>query len=115
MSEFRVVYYPAALKDLERLDGSQQAMVLKAMEKVRANPLPQSKGGFGKPLGNKSGTKLTNFMKVKLRGSGLRIVYRLVEIRGEVAVIVVGAREDNDAYKTAEKRIAGFERWLEGL
>ena len=55
---------------------------------------------------------LVGYLKVKLRGSGIRIVYRLVEIEGEMAVVVVGSREDSEVYKIASKRTAGFEEWL---
>ena len=55
MSGYEVAFYPDALKDIKRLDGSQRKIVLKAIEKIRTNPLPQNEGGFGKPLGNKAG------------------------------------------------------------
>ena len=111
MSEYGVAFYPDAIKDLKRLDGSQRKSVLKAIEKIRANPLPQNEGGFGKPLGNKAGTDLTGFMKIKLRGSGIRVVYRLIKIKGKMAVVVVGAREDMEVYRTAQKRAADFGTW----
>ncbi len=113
MTGYEVVLYPDAVKDIKRLDGSQRKLVFKAIEKIKSNPLPQSEGGFGKPLGNKAGTDLTGFMKIKLRGSGIRIVYRLVRLKGKMAVIVVGTREDMDAYRTAQKRAADFEAWVE--
>ena len=113
MSEYGVVFYPDAIKDIKRLDGSQRKLVFKAIEKIKTNPLPQSEGGFGKPLGNKAGTDLTGFMKIKLRGSGIRIVYRLVEIKGKMAVIVVGTREDMSTYRTVQKRSADFEAWID--
>lgn len=68
MSGYEVAFYPDTLKDLKRLDGSQRKHVFKAIERIRTNPLPQNEGGFGKPLGNKAGTDLTGFMKIKLRG-----------------------------------------------
>ena len=83
MSGYEVAFYPDAVKDIKRLDGSQRKIVLKAIEKIRTNPLPQNEGGFGKPLGNKAGTDLTGFMKIKLRGNGIRIVYRLINIKGK--------------------------------
>lgn len=111
MSGYEVAFYPDALKDLKRLDGSQRKHVFKAIERIRTNPLPQNEGGFGKPLGNKAGTDLTGFMKIKLRGSGIRIVYRLIKIKGKMAIVVVGAREDMEAYRTAQRRAIDFEKW----
>ena len=52
MSGHEVAFYPDALKDIKRLDGFQRKIVLKAIEKIRTNPLPQNKGGFGKALTN---------------------------------------------------------------
>ena len=57
-------------------------------------------------------------MKIKLRGSGIRIVYRLIRIKEKMAIVVVGAREDMEVYRTAQdensisrngrKRISSF-------
>lgn len=115
MSDYEVVFYPAADRDMAKLEGSRRRQVFKALEKVKGDPLPQDRGGYGKPLGNKSGADLAGYMKTKLRGSGIRIVYRLVELRGRMAVIVVGAREDGEAYALAARRRAEFEKWLDGL
>ncbi len=114
MSDYEVLYYPAADDDMAALDSSKRKLVIKALEKVKANPLPQTRGGYGKPLGNKAGLNLTGYLKIKLRGSGIRIVYRLVESKGKMAVVIVGAREDNEVYKIAAKRAADFEAWLNG-
>lgn len=113
-NKYEFIIYPEAVKDVKKLDGSKRLAVAKAIEKVLTNPLPQSKGGYGKPLGNKAGLKLTGYLKIKLRGSGIRIVYRLVETKGKMAVVVVGAREDDEVYKIAAKRAANFETWLNG-
>jgi len=45
-----VEYLEEAEKDLKELDRSQQLQVLKSIKKVSANPLPNTEGGFGKPL-----------------------------------------------------------------
>ena len=113
MSGDEVAFYPDALKDLKRLAGSPRQHVFKAIERIRTNPLPQNEGGFGKPLGNKAGTDLTGFMKIKLRGSGIRIVYRLIKIKVKMSIVVVGAREDMEAYRTAQRRAIDFEKWAE--
>lgn len=100
-----MLYLPEAENDLRRLDGSQRKLVLKALQKVRSNPLPQSEGGYGKPLGNKLSNNLSGLLKIKLRASGLRIVYRLIRSNDKMLIIVIGARADNDVYETAQKRI----------
>ena len=57
---WQIEYLEEAKKDLKKLDRSTQIIVLKGIDKVSENPLPAQQGGYGKPLGNKSGTNLTN-------------------------------------------------------
>lgn len=103
---WNVNYLPEALEDLRRLDGSQKILIRKAIQKVCQNPLPETEGGYGKLLGNKNNTNLSGFLKVKLRGAGLRIVYQLIRQDDHMLVIVIGAREDDEVYEIASKRIA---------
>lgn len=102
---WNVNYLPEALEDLRRLDGSQRMLIRKAIQKVCLNPLPETEGGYGKLLGNKNNTNLSGFLKVKLRGAGLRIVYQLIRRENDILVIVIGAREDDEVYEIASKRI----------
>jgi mRNA interferase RelE/StbE len=106
---------PDAFADLTALDGSQQKQVLKALDKLVLNPLPQAEGGYGSPLGNKGGVDLTGFLKIKLRGAGLRIVYKLVKIDGAAYVIIIGARESEQVYREAKRRMEAFEYWYDSL
>ncbi len=99
-----VQYLPEAQKDVDSLSRSQQVLVRKAIAKVQENPLPQSEGGYGKPLGHKHGLNLTNLLKIKLRGEGIRIVYKLVRTETRMLVIVVGVREDEEVYDIAHSR-----------
>jgi len=98
-------YLPEALEDLRKLDGSQRILIRKAIQKMSRNPLPETEGGYGKLLGNKSNTNLSGFLKIKLRGAGLRIVYKLIRQGNSILIIVIGAREDDEVYETAQKRI----------
>lgn len=101
---WKIVYLPEAEKDLQDLDGSQRFLVQKALKKVSANPLPMDEGGYGKPLGNHSATKLAGFLKVKLKAAGIRIVYKLIRTETEMLVVVIGARADDEVYETAQNR-----------
>ncbi|MCX6053832.1 MAG: hypothetical protein NTZ74_02760 [Chloroflexi bacterium] len=47
-----VEYIKEAEGDLKGFDHTQQLHVLKAIKKVSSNPLPNTKGGYGKPLGS---------------------------------------------------------------
>ena len=102
---WEVRYLPEAEKDLKDLDGSQRILVLKAIKKVQQNPLSQAEGGYGKPHGNKSGNDLSGFLKVKLKATGLRIVYKTVKVNDTMLIIVIGARADDEVYDIAKKRI----------
>ena len=97
-----VKFLPEADRDMDKLSRAEQCMVRKAIQKVRQNPLPQSEGGYGKPLGHKRGLNLVNLLKIKLLGSGIRIVYKVVKTEAEMRVIVVGIREDEEVYALAQ-------------
>ena len=101
---WNVQYLPEVEKDLKALAHNQVISVRKAINKVKQNPLPQSEGGYGKPLGNKHGTQLTNFLKIKLRGEGIRIVYKLVRTETSMLIVVIGVREDDEVYEIAQAR-----------
>ena len=77
-----IEFLEEAERDMKKLDHSAQIQVLMGIRKVSKNPLPTEEGGYGKPLGNKSGINLTNLMKI----------------------IVVSARTDEQVYKEAAKR-----------
>jgi mRNA interferase RelE/StbE len=102
---WKIEYVKEALKDLKSLDHSQRLQVLKAIDKVSQNPLPNFEGGYGKPLGNKSNTNLTGYFKIKLLKLGIRIVYGLVKEQGIMKIIVISIREDETVYQIAADRI----------
>lgn len=101
---WNVLYLPEADKDLDNLSRQQQVLVQKAIKKVQTNPLPQNEGGYGKPLGHKRGLNLTNLLKIKLRGEGIRIVYKLIKMDSQMLILVVGVREDDEVYEIAHTR-----------
>ena len=105
MSEWSVEYTREAEKDLEALDRTAQLQVLKAIKKVSANPLPNSEGGYGKPLGNHMTSKLAGFLKIKLLKLGLRVVYGLVREKDIMRIIIISVRDDETVYKMAQERI----------
>ena len=101
---WNVVFLEEAEKDIKKLDRSAQIQVLKGISKVGRNPLPAQDGGYGKPLGNKNGTNLTNLMKIKFRDLGIRVVYKVECVDEIMRIIVVSARTDGEVYKEAAKR-----------
>ena len=62
---WQIKYLEEAKKDFKKLDRSAQIIVLKGIDKVNENPLLVQQGGYGKSLGNKSRTNLTNLLKIK--------------------------------------------------
>ncbi len=107
-NDWEIKYLQDAKDDLKKLDGSQKPIVIKAIRKVAANPLPENEGGYGKPLGHKNNINLTGLLKIKIKSLGIRVVYRLVKspINKIMNIIVVSVREDMEVYKIAAKRIA---------
>ena len=101
---WKLAFLPEAEKEFAALAGNQRILVAKALKRVQQNPVSIYEGGYGKPLGNKSGTDLTGLFKIKLKASGLRVVYQLVRTETEMLVVVVGARADDEVYKIAAKR-----------
>jgi mRNA interferase RelE/StbE len=104
MMPWKVEYSAEAKKDMANLDHSQRLQVAKAIRKVSQNPLPQSEGGYGKPLGNKQSNKLTGFFKIKLLKSGIRVVYTIIRTDKIMKIIVIAARADDEVYNVASKR-----------
>ena len=102
---WHIDYYKKAENDLADLDRFVSARVIKAINKVSENPLPQSEGGYGKPLGNKQSSKLAGCMKIKLKSLGIRVVYQLVRIDMIMKIVIVSVRADDEVYKEAERRI----------
>lgn len=102
---WEVVYIKEAQKDMRKLDPQSRKYVLKAIDKVSANPLPSAEGGYGKPLGNHRTAKLSGYMKIKLRDIGLRVVYGLVRENNVMKIIIVSIRDDDEVYLEAVSRI----------
>ena len=101
---WEVKYLPEVEKGLKGLAHNQVIAVQKAIKKVKQNPQPQNEGGYGKLLGNKQGTNITNFLKIKLRGEGIHIVYKLIRTETDMLIVVVGIREDEEVYEIAQAR-----------
>jgi len=101
---WKLEYLPEAAEDMEKLNKSIYPQVIKGIRKVLGNPLPQTQGGYGKPLGNKGGNDLTGLYKIKFRSIGIRVVYALKEVDGLMTVVVVSLRSDNQVYDMAAKR-----------
>lgn len=105
MDSWEVVYKKEAQDDLNAFDRTTQLKVLKAIAKVKQNPLASTEGGYGKPLGNSKIAHLTGLMKIKIKNPGRRIVYQLVREKEVMKILVIAARSDGFVYKETAKRI----------
>jgi mRNA interferase RelE/StbE len=100
-----VEYHKLVEKDLHKPDNAQRKQVFKAIKKVAQNPLPDYEGGYGKPLGNRAAAQLAGYCKIKLRKSGLRVVYGIVREQEIMTIVVISIRSDETVYKLAEQRV----------
>lgn len=96
-----------AEKDWKSFDRYHQKVIDKAIQKVMQNPTAD---GYGKPLANLSGSHLHGLYKIKLKKSGIRIVYALIEVEGERLIIIIGARANDEVYDIAAKRYARMKK-----
>src|SRR5689334_13224567 len=104
--KFEVVFIEEAKKDYKKLDGSIKKLVNVALAKMedRADEL-------GEDLTSKHGVNLIGCRKIKFRKAGIRLVYRIVGDKAEIAeIIIVGKREDNEVYQEAYKRLQELKR-----
>lgn len=104
MSDWTRRWLPEAAKEFSKFDKSTQAQILKGLIKVSSNPLPDTEGGYGKPLRNGNRAKLAGLCKVKFRNLGIRVVYKLIRTDAEMLIIVVGIRSDDEVYRFADER-----------
>ena len=91
--------HPAALEELQALDGRLRAMVAKQLLKLQENPLA------GKELGNRAGIDLTGYRKLYLDKRRIRIVYQYRQEILIVFVVSIGKREDLAVYLEAVRRV----------
>ena len=98
---FEVVFIEEALEDYQKLDGSQRKYVDIALAKIeeRADEL-------GEDLTKKNDSNLIGCKKIKFKKIGIRIVFRIIGSKAEIAEIIsIGRRDKNEVYKKASKRL----------
>lgn len=100
-------FAPGAERDYERLDHSLRKQVAAAISKVANNPLPNSEGGYGQPLGIRNSGNLTGALRIKLRTSGLRVVYLLDRRERTMLIVAIGQRDSGKVYGVAKRRMTG--------
>jgi mRNA interferase RelE/StbE len=91
---YRLKFLPTALKEWKKLDNTIQAKLKKKLIERLKSPHLTSSRLFG----------FKNHYKIKLRASGYRLVYEVIDEEIYVLVIAIGKREENLVYKKACKR-----------
>ncbi len=91
---YRLKFLPSSRKEWEKLDNSIQKQLKKKLKERLISPcVPGSElRGF------------KNYYKIKLRSSGYRLVYEVIDEEIYILVIVIGKRSRNEVYKQAKNR-----------
>ncbi|MGW8157694.1 MAG: type II toxin-antitoxin system RelE family toxin [Desulfoprunum sp.] len=91
---YKLKFLPTALKEWNKLDKAIQSQFKKKLrERLEFPHVPGSQlSGF------------KNHYKIKLRASGYRLVYEVIDEEIYVLVIAIGKRDKNMVYKKADDR-----------
>jgi mRNA interferase RelE/StbE len=95
LKTYELEFDVGALKEWHKLDGSIRAQFKKQLAKRLQAPHVASAKLHG---------DLQNTYKIKLRDSGYRLVYEVIELRLVVVVVAVGRRDHDEVYLVASKR-----------
>ncbi|MCL6701073.1 type II toxin-antitoxin system RelE/ParE family toxin [Pseudomonas sp. T1.Ur] len=92
--EYGVEWDPKALKELKKLDGAVRLQLLKKLRERQGHPRIPGDALHG----------MKDCYKIKLRGAGYRLVYRVEDERIVILVVAIGKRERSNVYDSAKTR-----------
>uniref|UniRef100_UPI003F58E185 type II toxin-antitoxin system RelE family toxin n=1 Tax=Pseudomonas purpurea TaxID=3136737 RepID=UPI003F58E185 len=92
--EYGVEWDPKALKELRKLDGAIRLQLLRKLQERQSHPRVPGDALHG----------MRDCYKIKLRGAGYRLVYRVEDERIVILVIAIGKRERGNVYDSAKSR-----------
>lgn len=92
---YSLEFKASALKEWRKLDNSIKEQLKKRLSERLDNPRIESARLSGMP----------DCYKIKLRSSGFRLVYQVVDDHLIVVVVAVGKRENNLVYQLAQERL----------
>jgi mRNA interferase RelE/StbE len=92
--KYKLKFLPTALKEWKKLDPASQSQLKKKLKERLQNPYIPASRLYG----------FESHYKIKLRSSGYRLVYEVIEKEIVVLVIAVDKREKNLVYKNTAKR-----------
>ena len=91
---YKLKFLPSALKEWKKLDTSVKQQLKKRLAERLINPHVPSAQLFG----------YINHYKIKLRNSGYRLVYEVIDNELVIIVVVIGKREKGKVYSALKKR-----------
>lgn len=91
---YKLKFLPTALKEWKKLDNTVQSQLKKKLKERLNSPHEPSSQLRG----------FENHYKIKLRASGYRLVYEVIDDEIYVLVIAIGKRNKNEVYNQAQKR-----------
>ncbi|OTA14510.1 RelE-like toxin protein [Xenorhabdus beddingii] len=94
--KFNIEFDERALKEWQKLDKGIREQFKKKLKKLQDNPYIESARLHG---------DLSGCFKIKLRSSGFRLIYQVIDEEIVIWIVAVGKREESKAYKTASERI----------
>ncbi|MBE2897472.1 type II toxin-antitoxin system RelE/ParE family toxin [Pasteurellaceae bacterium 20609_3] len=92
---YTIEFIPSAEKEFRKLDLSIRKQFVEKLRQRAENPKVPSARLHG----------LKDCFKIKLRASGFRLVYQVIDERIVIKVIAVGKRERNLVYRNAKVRL----------
>ncbi|MEI6205912.1 MAG: type II toxin-antitoxin system RelE/ParE family toxin [Desulfuromonadales bacterium] len=92
---YKLRFHVLALAEWQKLDGSIRNPLKKKLAERLQNPRVPSAALSG----------MTDCYKIKLKGMGYCLVYRIEEDILFVTIIAVGKRDKNQVYETAQGRM----------
>ena len=92
---YELEFLPSALKEWQKLDNSVKAQFKKKL----AERLETPKVAKDKLRGYE------NIYKIKLKDAGYRLAYQVKDAQITILVLVVGRRENDEAYELLKDRI----------
>jgi mRNA interferase RelE/StbE len=95
LTSYRLAFLPSALKEWKKLGASIREQFKKKLAERLREPHVASAKLAGMP----------DCYKIKLRGAGYRLVYRIEDDKLLVIVVAVGRRDRNLVYKIAAGRL----------
>lgn len=93
---FNIEFDERALKEWRKLDKAIQEQFKKKLKQLQNNPHIEASRLSG---------DLSNCYKIKLRASGFRLIYQVINEEIVILVIAIGKREDKKVYVIADARL----------